>query len=193
MKAPKNLKKPGSILFLSVPIIAIITYIGSFYQIQPIAWGIIILNVFLLVILARWSQILYILPFKAYLLMVMETESGLPLYQYKWSKQEEVEEWLLSGLISAIMSMGQDILKRGKIKQIDWDLGMLIFTIGDSVTIVLLSTKGSKALRSSLLSFKDMFEVKFRDLLESQTRELGEYEAADALIEKCFAYIPKYL
>ncbi len=193
VKAPKDLKKPGSILLLSLPIIAAITYLGSFYQFQPIAWGLIIMNIVLLVILARWSQMLYILPFKAYLLMAIETESGLPLYQYKWAEQAEVEEGLLSGLISAIMSMGEDVLKRGKIKEINWDLGILIFAIGDAVTITLLSTKGSKALRASLLSFKDMFEAKFRDLLKSRNREFAEYEAADDLIAECFANIPKYL
>ncbi len=193
VKAPKDLKKSAWLLIGSFPIGALVIYIISFFMYEPIAWGLILLTTSILIIVARSSQLLYILPFKAHLLMVIETESGLPLYQYHWSKQAGVEDGLLSGLISAITSMGEDILKRGRIRQIDWDLGMLIFAIGDSITVTLLSTKGSKALRASLLLFKDEFEAEFRVLLKFGNRDTAEYDAADELIAKYFANIPKYL
>ncbi len=52
------------------------------------------------------------IPIMLYLLLVID-EGGLPLYSYNFSKKENIDNLLISGLISAIISFSQEVLGKG--------------------------------------------------------------------------------
>jgi hypothetical protein len=193
VKSPSSLKKTSLMLLIPIPAAVIEFFIFS--KLLPIhepsAWILFTVNCIFLVFLIYQPQLLYVLPFKLHRLTVIEAESGVSLFQYEWSS-EKIDESILSGLISAIQNMGEEILKRGGIRRIDWELGLLFFATGKYTIVTLLSSKASKSLRSSLSSFTEAFENKFQEQLESDYRELSQYTAANELITEYFANIPKH-
>lgn len=193
VKSPKNLKKASILLISSIPIsIAVIYVSDEFFHLHQLAsWVIVVFNSITLMVLIYRPQLLFVLPFKAYRLTVIHANTGISLFQYEWSG-EEIDEDLLSGLITAIRSMGEEILKRGGIRQIDWDLGLLFFSKGKFTLTTLLSSKASKSLRANLSAFADAFETKFKLELESGYTDVSKFEPAKDLIEDYFANIPIY-
>ncbi len=193
IKAPRNLKKYSILLILPFVIGGIVFYI--FNQIvfiyQPFSWLILTLNFSFLIILVLCPQLLFILPYEAHRLNVFEMKTGISLFQYEWSS-EGIDEDLLSGLISAIRSMGEEVLKKGGLKQIDWELGLLFFSKREHIIVTLLSSKASKSLRSNLSAFTSAFESKFRDLLTTELKDLNQFSPAMELIDHYFGNIPKH-
>ena len=70
--------------------------------------------------------------------------------------------------------------------------GLLFFVKGKYITVMLLSSKASKALRSCLASFTESFEARYKKELESGTADLAKFYSANELIEQYFANIPSY-
>ncbi len=52
------------------------------------------------------------IPIILYLLLVID-EGGLPLYSYNFSKKENIDDLLISGLITAIINFSQEVLGKG--------------------------------------------------------------------------------
>jgi hypothetical protein len=157
---------------------------------EPASWVLLTVNFTFFMILVLCPQLLYVLPYKAHRLNVFEIDSGMALFQYEWSS-EGIDEFLLSGLISAIKNMGEELLQRGRLKQIDWEQVLLFFSKSDHIIVTLLSSKASKSLRSNLNSFTIAFENKFKSQLTSEYHEIDQFKPATVLIDQYFGNLPK--
>lgn len=67
----------------------------------------------------REPKLLFVLPFTALRLTVLETESGLPLFTYTWNRQGDLaDETLFSGMLQGVSMIVKESLKRGSLQEI---------------------------------------------------------------------------
>ena len=140
--------------------------------------------------LIKQPKIFYVLPFRAFRLTVIYRGSGISWYDYKWTESELIDDILLSGLLHALQSMSEDVIKRGHIKEVILEEGVLIFQITEHTIIGLLSSKGSKVLRQGLQEFSSAFEQKFHNILKTEANIMDNFKSASELIQEHFEYIP---
>ncbi|MFX0100329.1 MAG: hypothetical protein ACFFCS_12175 [Candidatus Hodarchaeota archaeon] len=185
-KSPKNLRKYTYILLVDFAFLFLsaITVIPLNFQYCTLMFFGVIFIVFLFDF-----KVLYILTFQANQLLVFTNHESINLFDKKWTA-ERTEPSLFSGFISAITSMGKEILKKGNIREMILDTGVLLFKPGNQVTTLLLTSKSSKALRLSLEKFSLDFENQFKKELGDFIGETTQFQAASALIEKHFAFVP---
>ena len=122
------------------------------------------------------------IPIILYLLLVLD-ESGLPLYSYKFSKKEVIDDLLVSGLISAIINFSAEVLGKGTetLRSINHEGKAVIIEKQDNVMAVLVADNETfesrlqvrKFLKESISKIKVKLELKaikeeeFHPLVES--------------------------
>ena len=194
IKAPKKLRK-SSLTFLCGTLLLLGGY--AFWTIQYLLMapiGIIITGTGMLVSIISWvkePKILYILPFKAYRLIVLHGKSGVPLFNYNWV-EHTVDEAIYSGLLHALNNAIQ-ILKRGSIKYILLTEGVLILKKSENVLVGLITDKTSKFLTNCINNFTDSFEKKYNSVLSDWNHQTDQFTSAKELIERFFANVPSSL
>jgi hypothetical protein len=198
-KAPKVLKKYTRLLFLGA---FIITFLGSilfaaFSRIVPGMFFITFAVGSILISIAFYKQprLAFFLPFKALRLIIVNTESGISLYTYNWLKEEtDVDKNLISGMVQGISLILKQSQKRGNVREINLDEGVMIIHRSEEFDIacVLISSKSSRALREGLELFAKRFYNKFsEDFKESWSS--SKFEGAKLIIDDCFSFIPKQI
>jgi len=198
-KAPKVLKKYTRLLFLGA---FIITVLGSilFAVFDPYVPGMFFItfaigSVLISIAFYKQPRLAFFLPFKALRLIVVNTESGISLYTYNWLKEEtDVDKNLISGMVQGISLILKQSLKRGNVREISLDEGvMIIHRSGDyDIACVLISSKSSRALREGLEEFAQKFYSKFADIFK-ESWSTSKFEEATLIIDDCFSFIPKQI
>jgi hypothetical protein len=79
-------------------------------------------------------KLVFILPFKAYRLLVINSESGIPLFKYDWDK-DVVNEDLFSGLMMGISAFVKETIGKGALKEIHLDQAVLLIEKNEKVII----------------------------------------------------------
>jgi hypothetical protein len=194
---PNKLKYAGNLILFGIILLGPIDMV--FFIMSRVSIIFVILDygsmttgiLILTYIMIKEPKIFYVLPFKAYHLQVNYTESGISLFNYKWTEfKSESSDDLVAGLLNAIDKMSINVLERGGVKEMRLEQGILIFQKGKYITTGLLTSKSSRVLRECLLKFTLEFEVVFKKGLEKPPSKLNQFESADELIKNNFTHIP---
>ncbi|HMF31941.1 MAG TPA: hypothetical protein VKK79_11020, partial [Candidatus Lokiarchaeia archaeon] len=98
-------------------------------------------------------KLLFVLPFTALRLTVLDTESGLPLFTHTWNRQGDLaDEDLFSGMLQGISIIVRNSLKRGDVQEIRVaDAIMIVYrNPAYPIAFVLAATRPSRTLRDGL-------------------------------------------
>ena len=147
--------------------------------------------IFFAIQIKRNPKITYILPYKSYRLMVIETEGGLSLFNYVWKKSggEDIEDFI-SNTIQAINIFINQSLKKGKFEELKLEDGVLILNYSKNYLLayVLFANKTSSVLRKALTLFSNSFEVKYSSKLAA-FEDTRQFNDACDLIDECFPFM----
>ncbi len=193
--SPKELRKKTNIFFLGIILMSpvnfilylftLVNHIFIFFADIALCSGMIITTY----ILIKDPKILYILPFRAYSIVVVNSTAGFPLFYHNWS-EPLIDQDLFTCVLSATERMTTEVLRRGGVNSVNLEQGVLILEKRQNITVGLLASKISKFLRDCVSEFAEQFEIRFETELSQDPNELHHFSAASELIEKTFAYIP---
>ena len=136
----------------------------------------------------------YVLPFKVYRLMTINTTSGLALYTYEWDKENPLDNQLFSAALFGISSILNESLGRGIIREIQFEQGILILQqLPDyPVFFVLIANESRPILKSALNLFSKGFSNKYSAELVEQNLELSKYQESDQIVQNTFPFVVDY-
>ncbi|MFX0101310.1 MAG: hypothetical protein ACFFCS_17180 [Candidatus Hodarchaeota archaeon] len=202
IKAPVYLKKP--LIFI---VMAGFIFIGIIFIIQLDILDRVaqfVLNMIfttyqfsmLPVLILKYPQAMYILPFKVYRLTVIELEGGIPLFSRDWKIKEGEEglgsDGLFSGMLHGVNLIMKESLNKGMATNIMLENGILILKKSTTyqTACVLVASKASRSLRNALDMFANEFFTTYGELLKSSPREVSAFDGAVEIMRKCFGFIP---
>ena len=198
-KAPADLKRLTSYLLFGSTIFSIVT--GVLYAIGSLikvfnAIGFFVNGIGALItilVILKDPRIIYILPFKAYRILVVDTIASVALFKYDWAKAGEVEENIFTMMIQAIGSVLDDILKKGDVQEIQMDRAVILINHNNenSIASVLIASKSSKSLRYGLKRFNEEFVTQFQKTLED-SRKVSDFVEGSKIVEQVFGFVPSY-
>jgi hypothetical protein len=147
--------------------------------------------------IAKKPQLLYVLPFKAVKLMVVDSSSGINIYSHNWSEETiQVNDLLITSVIQSITVFVKEALKRGTIQEIILEEATIsVRTHPDhEIFFILISDQLSYTLTSGLELFAKEFINKYASLLRDDIGQMETrlFSSAEELIPTCFPYVPKY-
>ncbi len=199
-RAPSELKQLvnfllfGSILFSFVT--ATLYFLGTFIKMFN-SLGFITHSLgalFTIIVIWKEPKVIYILPFKAYRLLVVETNAGIGLFKHDWAKLRAVDENVFTMVLQAVGSILDELLKKGAIREIKMDRAVLLIQHNEDypVASVLVTTKSSKSLRYGLKKFNSQFIEEFKSHFGG-LYEVSRFKKAKVLVEEFFDFVPDYL
>jgi hypothetical protein len=199
LNAPQDLKFHSFVCLIGAIIVSIIPGVLYLFGLTMLFPG---CSVFLFgigtllisIALVFQPKLAYILPFKLYHLIVIETKSGLPLYKYSWklgTKLGEINPPIFSSLLHGIDLFMENSINRGNIQEIWVEEAMLMVSQIKEIPIscVLITSKPSLVLRKALDCFYKRFYKKFAQLIKNPSN-LSKFNSAKQIVEECFAFIP---
>lgn len=133
---------------------------------------------------------IYRLPFNTSFLMVLKNNGAkIQSIRLKTERKVDVEDELLSGLISAINNLYiHSVKSKHSIESItSKDTTVLLYS-GEYVTGVIVSDKASLILLKSLKKFTTEFEKRYHDLLERETTRIDVFNTSKDLVISSFPY-----
>jgi hypothetical protein len=199
-KAPLELKRLltllliGSILFSAVTtaFYAFGTFIKILNPLGFIFHGVGALIT--IIVILKDPKIIYILPFKAYRLIIFETKDGTALLKHDWAELRKVEENVFAMLLQATRKVLNEILDKGEVRKIDMDAAVLLIQYDKRYPIasVLVASKSCKSLRYGLKEFHDQFISKYYHE-KDDFQDINKFKDARNLVKKIFEFVPEYI
>ena len=185
----------GAISFGPLVIISFILRLGTFIPgISALFSGI---GVLLTTIgFQKSPHLIYVLSAKPIKLNVVDEERGLTLFTHNFSSDLiNVQDTLIVSVIESISNFTQQVLQKGRIKEIVLDDGLIYISRSAKYQIhfILISNTRSRVLNKNLESFVNLFLDKFGDELDKITKpviEITPYTKASQFIPIAFPYIP---
>jgi hypothetical protein len=149
---------------------------------------------FTIIVIWKEPKIIYILPFKAYRLLVVETNAGIGLFKHDWAELRAVDENVFTMVLQAVGSILGEVLKKGEIREIKMDRAVLLIQHNKNypVASVLVTSKSTKSLRYGLKKFNNHFIESFQSNFGG-LYEVSRFKKAKAFIEEYFDFVPQYL
>lgn len=198
-KAPKSLRRSTNLLFIGSTLFSVVTAtmyaLGTFIRtFNSIAFIVHSVGAFInIIVILKDSRIINILPFKAYRILVVDTNESVALFKHDWAKVGKLEETMFSMMLQAIGNVLDDILKKGEVQEIQMDRAVLIIhhDKNHSIASILVSSKSSKSLRYGLRRFNEEFIESFQSTFENKQND-GRFESASKIVEKIFDFVPSY-
>ena len=198
-RAPKELKQLvnfllfGSILFSFVT--AFMYSLGGIVKIFN-AMGFITHSLgalFTIIVIWKDPKIIYILPFKAYRILVVDTNAGTGLFKYDWAELKAVDDNIFSMVLQAVGSILNEVLKKGEIREIKMDQAILLIQHEKNTPVasVLVTSKSSKSLKYGLKKFNSEFIETFQSQFDG-LYEVSRFRDAKKIVERIFDFIPVY-
>ncbi len=138
----------------------------------------------------RHPQLLYILPFRVYRLLVIDADSGISHFHYDWT-ESEIDNVLLGGLLQGLQTISTEIMKRGAIQEVRLDNGFLLLHKEKRIFVGLLASQSSRFLEESLKNFAVAFEAEYCTGGGPLPSDIGYYAPAVKFIKHFFANIPE--
>lgn len=148
--------------------------------------------------LQKSPHLIYALSAKPLKLNVVDEDSGLTLFNYDFSSDLiNVVDTLISSVIESISNFTQEVLQKGRIKEIVLADGVIYISqfTNYKVHFILISNTQSRVLRNNLEVFASTFVDKYSMELDKMTKPVIEtsiFESADQLIPEAFPYIPHH-
>ncbi len=199
LEAPQELKIYcglylfGMLLIVIGPIIFIILNLNLIFPAFHLFW-MAISSVIIGITYSKEPRIGYILPFKVIKLSVIEINRGISLFNYNWSKKEELlEQATFSAMIHAINQFIGETLQKGYIREIILEKAILIVQKQEKypIAFVLISTKSSKSLRKGLNCFIERFIKEYSEYFQIP-HDTEKFKSASHIILDCFSFVPVY-
>ncbi len=133
---------------------------------------------------------LYRLPNDNYALMVaLKTGETIHFVRFKTRSKVDLNQDLLSGLLSTINSVFQSIMTTSaSIKEISSQNATLLTESGQWVSVTIITEKPSAILDKALKRYVDHFERMFSVRLGDKSTCVTDYDAAKALLKKIFPF-----
>ena len=197
-KAPIEYKRLSLWLLFGSSLFSIITVLmyamGGFIKLfNSIAFFTNGIGAFItIIVIVKDPKIIYILPFTAYRVLVLDTKEGIALFKYDWAELEEIEENIFSMVLQAVGSVLDEILKKGEIREIQMDRAVLIIQHDKRYPIasVLVSSKSTKSLRIGLKLFNDQFIMNYYHE-NVDFHEVSKFSEANTLVHNIFDFVPE--
>lgn len=197
-KSPPQMKGPAILCFTGCLFATALPFIGAIflYELLP-ANNMIFVGISSLIIsiaFVREPTLAYILPFKASRLTILDTRSGIPIYDYFWIiNAEEADEMIFSGMIQGITGIMNEAVKKGNIKEIRMTHGVLLIEWSTQVPIalVLVSNKSTSSLRMALKSMIEDIADEYENDIEKITNPKA-IARMESFIKSRFSFIPAY-
>jgi hypothetical protein len=200
--SPKNLRKYSRILLLAGVLWAIVLPIvigfGLDRTLLPGLDGIIVAIGLVLVSIAFYKEpkLAYVLSFKALRLMVIKSDSGIPIYTKTWNKSKELaNEALFSGIVQGIGLILKESVNQGDVNEIIMDQGVVLINNDpfSPVTSVLVITKSNKIMRQALIKFSALFIAQYSKIFEEGfTGNVSLFSGASEIVDVCFPFVPQF-
>ena len=201
IKAPRNAKGPMRMLATWIWILGIassVIYAWAYaiprnlvavvlFSLQ-VSLG-IMQNVIFIIFMVKHPANLFYLHFRVDRLMVLSNESGICLFERRFTDYD-VNDELLGGLFQAIQQMAIAVLEKGKMHSIQMENGVLTFKKGAWCTTVLISARQSFSLHGCIEQFLDAFEAKYKPVLEHFSGNTNLFDGAMELVDKYFLQVP---
>ncbi len=144
----------------------------------------------LLGVIYRFPGILTLISYPLSRLLVINSGSGLAVFDHQWSAST-TKDHLLAGLLWGIQSMSFDVIAMGSIEAVRMEEGYLLFARGNDVTVGIMARKSTPVLRAKIILFVQRFEALYAP---PRPAEFGvtftEVESAKKLVEEIFLIIP---
>ncbi|MHA1385070.1 MAG: hypothetical protein ACTSR3_15080 [Candidatus Helarchaeota archaeon] len=134
----------------------------------------------------------YILPFKVFRILCINSVSGVPIFSYDWDDQDVIDSSLLGGTIQGVSAILNEAIKRGVVNEVQFDMGTMILHHHEetSIIFVLISSKSSPILEHALRLFGHNFNQKFQKELKSEIMNIDEFASAEQIVNRTFPFIP---
>ena len=198
-KAPASLKRLTSLLLIGSTLFSIVTAfmyaLGTFVKMfNTIAFMVNGIGAFTtIIVILKDSRIIFVLPFKAYRIIVVDTNESVALFKHDWAKVGELEESMFSMMLQAIGNVLDDILKKGEVQEIQMDRAVLLIQHDKTYSIasILIASKSCKSLRYGLKRFNEKFIAVFGSNLDKE-RKVGEFEETQEIVDVVFDFVPSY-
>jgi len=198
-KSPTSLKRLTTILLIGSTLFSVVTaamyalgtFVKTFNSIAFIVNGIGALTT--IIVILKDPRIIFILPFKAYRILIVDTNGSIALYKHDWAKVGELEENMFSMMLQAIGNVLDDILKKGEVQEIQMDRAVLLIQHDKthSIASVLIASKSSRSLKYGLKRFNEKFITVFQSSLDGE-RKIGMFEKTSEIVDKVFDFVPSY-
>ncbi len=118
-------------------------------------------------------------------LLIIEKDSGLTLFDYKWV-ESDVDEDFFGGVLQGFLHISTEAFRKGDIKQIRFEEGILIIHHGQDIMAGLLVNRESKKIKVALGKFVHMFETDYYSNPYSAPNEVSKYHIVNALVGQYF-------
>lgn len=194
---PKNLLKFARINLLGVFLYGAFPIIIQFTDLEHILPGIANTSIALGVLIGTFAlikqpQIAFILPFKAYRILVVDTDVGMPIFSHEFEVSKgKFQVGVFSGFIKAIGTLFDFTLDKGKVREITLDKAVLILHSSNLKPLVsiLIADKSSPSLLKAFQAFSDNL---FADLLHNYTysSDLNTHLPIGGYVTKYFSFLP---
>ena len=150
-------------------------------------------SLFTIIVIWKDPRIIYILPFKAYRILVVDTNAGTGLFKYDWAELKAVDENIFSMVLQAVGSILDEVLKKGEIREIKMDQAVLLIQHerNSPVASVLVTSKSSKSLKYGLKKFNSEFIETFQSQFDG-LYEVSRFRDAKKIVEHIFDFVPVY-
>lgn len=184
--------------FLFLGPIALLTYVLRLNFIVPAAYSFaigpgVLISSYAMV---KNPQVLYMLPFKAYKLSIIEGGSGLTLYTYNFNEREELQliDPLFASAMESIRTMFSEALNRGRIEKIVLETATIIIQeipFSDTYCVI-IADQSTYSLTRGLELFVIKLLENFPEItIQSLIKENNLFIGINELIPQVFPYIPK--
>lgn len=199
-KSPPELKQNATLLLLGSALFSIVTVLmyvfGTLIKIfNPLGFVVHGIGAFITVIVI-WQdpKLIYVLRFKAYRIIVLETGSGTALYKYDWAELRNIDENFFSMMLQAISNVLNELLHKGEVREVHTDQAILIIqhNLQYPIASVVIASKSCKSLRYGLKQFNDQFVSKFSSDIEQNYHDVSKFDDAIVLVKKVFDFVPEY-
>jgi hypothetical protein len=197
-KAPPKFKRLATWLLFGSTLFSIVTVLmyamgGVIKLFNSLAFFTNGIGAFItIIVILKDPKIIYILPFKAYRILVLDTNEGIALFRYDWAEIGKVEENIFSMVLQAVGSVLDEILKKGEVREIQMDRAILLIQHDKRIPIasVLVTSKSTKSLRYGLRVFNEEFISRFYTD-DIDFHEVSKFKDASLLVEKIFEFVPE--
>ncbi len=137
-------------------------------------------------------QLGFVLPFKVIRLTVLNTKSGIPLFDFVWNKESEfIDESLYAGMFQGITLIMKESIGKGNIQKIQLENSLLLLDSYDEyeLTFILMTNTITRTLKQALAQFADQFIHSFNQTTFNEP-DISKFASAKQIVEECFVFIP---
>ena len=139
-------------------------------------------------VLIKDPRISSLIPFPLYSLFVLERGSGKPLLTHEW-RVTGVEDVIYSGILNALQKISKSIFRKGDLRKIILEKGLLSLCTLEHVIVCLFSARNSSLTEDALRKFSLEFERRFLPTLEGSGCDVLDSSGVRDLIDAHFTVL----